>query len=544
VSTNNIVEIKIDADYATGQLKHEWRYIGYDECNYTHTPEGEQLIGKFGALTDGPYYMRTHHLFCTGNCHGTYKWGSTNVYTEDERGNAVYDWRTIDEILDVYLRNSVKPFFEIGFMPMDLADPRFAPDGRGFSDYHAYREIGWACPPKDYEKWFALVREVAEHCLDRYGSAEVDSWYWELWNEPDIFYWRGSVEEYCKLYDFTEAALHEVLPGARLAGPATCGPTPGNHGYIFLSKFLEHCSRGQNYVTGAVGTRLDFVTIHVKGGGFPFRINAAKATPSVQRLVAQVKLGLELIRSFGFGDREIVLSEADPDGWAAGGRFDNANMNFRNTEYYASYVAASYQQIRDLGDSLNMDVRPLAWAFMFVAERCFEGTRTFSTQGIDKAVFNLFRLFSRLGDRRYRFESSHSTDVNKLSQVIGEQASVEVAGLACRGETETLQVLVHSHHDDWDRNDALQVRVQIESLRKSAKFRIRHFRIDAEHSNAYAEWVRQGSPAYPDAEKWRAISGRSGLDELEPFDVVSTDEGDISFEFPTTAHAVSLFEID
>jgi len=538
------VKINVDAGRQTGPLKHDWRYIGYDECNYTHTPEGEQLIAKFGALKDAPYFMRTHHLFCTGNCHGTYKWGSTNVYTEDPTGKPIYDWTVIDSIIDVYLRNSAKPFFEIGFMPMDLADPRFAPNGYGFKDYRAYRDIGWACPPKDYEKWYELVRNVALHCVERYGRDEVLSWYWELWNEPDIFYWRGTVEEYCRLYDYTEAAVHAVLPEARLSGPATCGPTPGNHGHEFLSKFLDHCSRGQNYVSGAQGTRLDFITFHVKGGGFPFDVHASKATPSVHRQISQVKMGLETIRDHGYGALEVVLSEADPDGWAAGGRFDNANLNFRNTEYYASYVASSYQQIRNLGAVMGMDVRPLAWAFMFVGERCFEGTRTFSTQGIDKAVFNLFKMFARLGDTQCRFESSHRMDAWSIPSGPGERQVFEVSGLATGGGSGGLSVLIYAHHDDWDNNDVHSVEVELRGLATAKKYRTRHYRIDSEHSNAYAEWVRHGRPAYPSSDQREAINARSGLDQIETLDTTSTAEGAIHLSIMLPSHAVSLLEVE
>jgi len=118
---NQTVKIKVDASKWAGKLAHNWNYIGYDECNYTHSPGGMELIKKFGNM-EKPYYMRAHHMLCTGICHGEYKWGSTNVYTEDEKGNPVYDFTVIDKMCDIWLNNNCKPFFEIGFMPMDLAD--------------------------------------------------------------------------------------------------------------------------------------------------------------------------------------------------------------------------------------------------------------------------------------------------------------------------------------------------------------------------------------------------------------------------------------
>jgi xylan 1,4-beta-xylosidase len=184
------VHVAVDAGTWLGELAHNWTYIGYDEINYTYVPEGQELLAKFMAMQEKPYYVRAHHLLCTGNCHGFYKWGSTNAYLEDDAGNAVYDWRIVDLILDTLLTHNCKPFVEIGFMPQALADPACygAPD---IWDVQLYRAVGWACPPKDYQKWYDLVFNLVSHCLARYGLDEIKTWYWELWNEPDITYWLG-----------------------------------------------------------------------------------------------------------------------------------------------------------------------------------------------------------------------------------------------------------------------------------------------------------------------------------------------------------------
>ncbi|HEU5088475.1 MAG TPA: hypothetical protein VFT99_13560, partial [Roseiflexaceae bacterium] len=195
------IQITVDAGAPAGRLPHNWTYIGYDEINYTYVPEGHELLAKFGALGDGPYFVRAHHLFCTGNCHASYKWGSTNAYLETEDGSVVYDWTFVDLTFDAILEHGCKPFVELGFMPQDLADMS------RYSERHEswmgplYRSVGWACPPKAYQKWHDLVFALVRHCVERYGAEEAASWYWELWNEPDIFYWRGTPEEFNTLYD-------------------------------------------------------------------------------------------------------------------------------------------------------------------------------------------------------------------------------------------------------------------------------------------------------------------------------------------------------
>jgi xylan 1,4-beta-xylosidase len=537
------IQIRVDAGNPGNDLKHGWRYIGYDECNYTQAPEGRELLRKFGQLEDAPYYVRTHHLFCTGNCHGTYKWGSTNVYREDGQGNPIYDWEVVDDIIDILLENNLKPFFELGFMPMDLISDELYQGMNDWEKFGNYKEKFWSYPPKDYKKWYDLVYQLVTHCVEKYGENEVLTWYWELWNEPDIFYWRGTFEEFCMLFDYTEAAIHAVLNSARLGGPATTGPQKGSSSLEFLNKFLKHCAGGKNYYSGETGTRLDYVTFHVKGGAFPFHPEAPKATPSLLSYTEQVKLGLEAIRDYGFGDLEVVLSEADPDGWAAGGMYDNRNMNFRNTEYYASFVAASYHMIKMLAKEMRMDVRPLAWAFMFVGERCFEGTRTFSTQGIDKAVFNMFKAYAKMGSKELSFCCTGDKELLSYKEDFVMEEAPLVSGMAATDDRHSIQVMVFSHHDDWDTVADQEVEVTIENYSFSGKIRLKHYRIDNRHSNAYTEWMRQGKPKYPVGMQYEEIKAKDTLELLYPEETWAVQEGRVHVKFSLPAHAISLIEI-
>lgn len=548
------ITVKVDAGKTEGKQDHLWRWIGYDECNYTYIPEGVELLEKFAALGDAPYYVRSHFTFCTGNCHGTYKFGSTNVYTEDEQGNPVYDFTWYDRIMDTYINTGNKPFVELGFMPMDLADTAYLnPVKSDWDRYGQYKDRGWTCPPKDYNKWHAFIQTVISHLMERYGAKEIETWYFELWNEPDIFYWMGTCAEYCRLYDYTEHAVHSVHPGLRLAGPAVTGIFEGGQAQQFFRDFLKHCREGANFCTGEKGTRLDYITFHVKGGGFPFEVRAPKAVPSVESLVHQVKLGLDVIREFGYQDREVILSEADPDGWAAGGIYDNANMIFRNTEYYATFVASAYDKIERLGRRYGMTVRPLAWAFLFPGERCFEGTRTFTTQGIDKAVFNLFKIYGSLGYERLSFTSDGEREMDFLEEpdigdkthnsYTGQGEETDVSGFAVRGERGETQILIYSHNNDRDLREEQTISLFVEGL-TGERVTVRHYRIDEQHSNPYAEWVRRGRPLFPQGEEYAAIKARDGLEKLEEDRCMETDKGRLALQFGMPAHGISCLVIE
>jgi xylan 1,4-beta-xylosidase len=535
--------IRVDASAWVGELAHNWNYIGYDEINYTYVPEGQELLAKFMELQEKSYYVRPHHLLCTGNCHGFYKWGSTNAYLEDDQGNPLYDWTIVDRVFDTLLEYRCKPFVEIGFMPQDLADPERYDMAKDNWTAQQYRTVGWACPPKDYHKWYDLVFNLVCHCLERYGADEIATWYWELWNEPDIFYWQGSIDEFNKLYDYTAAAVKAACPAARVGGPATTNPAPGRRSAEFLDAFLDHCANGANYYSGQQGAALDFVTFHVKGGGYRADPKHRKQNPpSVKQILSNTRTGYEIISKYpAFKDLECILSEIDPDGWAAGGAWDNINLNFRNTEYYPSFVAAAFDKVSKFAKRENWDLKLLTWAFMFVGERCFEGTRAFSTQGIDKAILNLFRMYARMGTQEILFESSAAKDPLSYTDLNGYGEEPDISGFATLSGSKGLEVLIYNHHDDWDLSSEHAIELEIASLPfDSSDLVLKHYRIDQAHSNAYAEWVRLGRPMYPAAGQCQAIKSREGLELLEPPRKVRLYDGKLKLSFSLPVHGISL----
>src|SRR5579864_8460420 len=221
-STN--VHITVHADRTAGSFSPIWSFFGYDEPNYTYAPNGKKLLGELSALSPAPVYVRVHNLFTTGDGSASLKWGSTNVYTEDASGKPIYSWTILDRIFDTFHAAGIKPLVELGFMPEALSThPQ--PYRHNFPhDSAGGIYTGWAYPPKDYTKWAELVFQFVRHLRERYGDAEVKSWLWEVWNEPDIGYWQGTPEEYFKLYDFSVDAILRALPHAKVGGPDSTGP--------------------------------------------------------------------------------------------------------------------------------------------------------------------------------------------------------------------------------------------------------------------------------------------------------------------------------
>src|SRR6266487_957019 len=227
--------------------------------------DGKKLLSEIAALSPVPVYVRCHNLLTTGDGTPALKWGSTNAYTEDEKGNPIYDWHIVDSIFDSYIQRGMKPLAEIGFMPEALSThPQpyrhyWKPGVRYDSIY-----TGWAHLPKDYKKWSELIYQWVKHSMQRYGETEVKTWLWEVWNEPNISYWKGTQEEYFMIYDYAADAVKRALPAARIGGPATTGPG-WDKAAAYLKNFLLHCAEGKNYATGKKGVPLEFISFHAKG---------------------------------------------------------------------------------------------------------------------------------------------------------------------------------------------------------------------------------------------------------------------------------------
>ena len=532
------VEIRVDGEARLGPFRPIYSYFGYDEPNYTYSANGKKLIGELAALSPVPVQIRAHHLLVTGDGTPALKWGSTNAYTEDAAGKPVYDWTILDRIFDSYIQVGARPFVEIGFMPEALSttpEPytRHYPkpdDGKG-----------WSFPPKDYAKWAELVRRWVLHSVDRYGKAEVEHWSWELWNEPDgSGYWRGTPEEYDKLYDYTADAIKRALPTALVGGPGTTGPG-GARGATFLKQFLEHCAHGANAVTGKTGAPLDFISYHAKGQA---RVVDGHSRMGLDHNLLDVQKGLDMVNGYPqFRALPIVLSECDPEGCAACSARLYPQNSYRNGTMYPSYTAASMSNIFKLSDRYKSNLAGmLTWAFEFEDQPYFEGFRTLATNGIDKPILNLFRMAGMMRGDRVKVESSGAVGLDAILQS-GVHSTPDIDGLAARADRE-MAALVWNYYDDDLPAAPAPVHMALAGIPKTAaRVLMEHYRIDDEHSNAFTAWKRMGSPQQPSPEQYMQLEAAGGLQLLDSPRWLEAKDGKVEIRFPLPRHAVSLVRL-
>ncbi len=491
------VEIHVDADKTIGEMNPMWAWWGYDEPNYTYMKDGKKLLTDISNLSPVPVFVRAHSLLVTGEGTHGLKWGSTNAYTEDEDGNPIYDWTIVDKIFDTYIERGMKPFAQIGFMPKALSS-KPEPYRHYWKPGAAYEDIytGWAYPPKDYEKWAELVFQWVKHCVERYGKEEVESWYWEVWNEPNIGYWQGTTEEYIKLYDYSADAVKRALPTAKIGGPETTGPR-WDVAEEFLRTFLEHVKNGKNYATGETGSPLDFITFHAKGNP---RVIDGMVQMDMGAQLKDISKGFEIVASYPeFKDLPIIIGESDPEGCAACSEADYPHNAYRNGTMYASYTAASFSRKYALADHYGVNLLgAVTWGFEFENQPWFAGFRDMATNGVNKPVLNVFRMFGLMsGDRLEVKQDNLAYDFKKVRDQSVRGKQPDVNALASKSEN-SIAVMVWNYHDNDDLNvkDAM-VKVLIEHI-ESDKVLVHHYRVDQEHSNAYTLWKEMGRPQNPD----------------------------------------------
>ena len=528
------VSITVHADQSPGEMTPIWRFFGYDEANYTYMKDGKKLLGELGKLGTPQVFIRCHHLLTSGDGSPAMKWGSTGIYREDANGQPIYDWTIVDRIFDTYLGAGLKPYVEMGFMPEALSTRADLYPHHPPAKQRAPVDAGQAYPPKDYAKWGELMHQWVKHNVDVHGAAEVEQWPWEVWNEPNIFYWHATRPEYFRLYDYAVDGVRRALPTARVGGPETAGGPGGR----FLRAFLEHCARGTNDATGKIGAPLDFISFHAKGNP-TFVDNHVRMGMGGQ--LRNIRDAFAVVTNFPeYRNKPLVIGESDPEGCAA---CRDANDAYRNGTMYSSYEAAVFARKYELADQYGVQLEgALTWAFEFEDQPLFAGFRELACGGLDKPVLNVFRMFSHMSGRRLAVESSAAHDAASI-MMNGVRAEPDVSALASLDHNQLCVLAWHYHDDDVPGPDA-EVTLALDALPASVSTAtVTRYQIDATHCNAYDAWRRLGSPQPPTAEQYAQLEAAGQLTPFGPDEPLAIAAGKATLHLTLPRQAVTLFVV-
>ncbi|ACU62582.1 GH39 family glycosyl hydrolase [Chitinophaga pinensis] len=535
--TDNIpASIEVRLGQITGPMKPVWAWFGYDEPNYTYMKDGKKLLSEIAALSPVPVYVRTHSLLVSGDGVAALKWGSTNVYTEDANGQPVYNWTIIDSIFDTYINRGMKPLAQIGFMPQALSTHP-EPYRHYWKPGDPYTDIitGWAYPPKDYDKWRELAYQWAKHSVERYGQKEVESWYWEVWNEPNGHYWKGTREEFFKLYDYAADGIKKALSTARIGGINIAG-TSSKTATEWTTQFIEHCISGTNYATGKTGAPLDALLFHAKGN--PKLVNGIvrmNMSPQLRDIAAGFRIAASYPQTRNL---PLIIGESDPEGCAACGMATNPENAYRNGTLYSSYTAASFARKYLLADQYAINfLGAVSWSFEFENQPWFYGFRDLATNGVDKPVLNVFRMFGMMRGDRVNVSSSRMYPLETVldSSIRGQQT--EIGALASKA-AHTAAAMVWNYHDEDKKGPAELVNLTFKDV-PAQKVIIKTYLIDSDHSNSYEVWKKMGSPQHPTKKQISTLEKAGKLQIVQTIQKASMN-GEVQLPLRLQRQAVAL----
>jgi xylan 1,4-beta-xylosidase len=420
--------------------------------------------------------VRAHGILCD----------DLGVYTES-RGRPIHDFAGVDRVYDSLMEADLRPVVELSFMPAALArDP-----GKTVFNYE-----GIISPPRNWRRWAGLVRDLADHLLQRYGEDEVTGqWAFEVWNEPNMgVFWSGTPEEYYRLYDTSARAIKSVHPGLRVGGPSSAAAG-------WVRQLLAHL--------GDSGAPLDFVSSHVYGN-----------------------LPLDLRPALAAADRE-----GTPIWWTEWG----ANPNHFNRVGDSVFAAAFL--VRGMASALGRVEALSHW----VASDHFEeigappelfhgGFGLLSVGNLRKPRYWALALLARLGPHRLPVDVS------------GDGAGGLVDALAARHDDGRIGILAWNGTLDQGKvggDPALDrlVRLRV-SVPPGAPYTVRHYRIDAGHSNIVPAWEQMSrGAAWPSSEQWPVLHEANRLEELGPPKRVAAAGGVVELAFELPMPGVSYVEL-
>jgi len=524
------IKITVDMNGSRKSFKHFFNAFGYANTDYTYTGPSRRMYDYLSSYHRDFLYMRLHNIL-TSHGRGDYyllnhgmDYGNKSDYggyqnddrvvSIDEEGNLSFDWTYVDMVYDIMQEHKIRPIVETVFLPTCLRKS----------------EELWFIP-RDFNLWKNILQEFVKHLQERYGREEVEHWYFEVWNEADCHkYWVEDPSTFLALYDYMEDAVHSINPNIKVGGPAVMQ----NVGSRKIFKvFLEHCARGLNYATGKFGTRVDFISVHCKGG-YPESNN-----PSTDVMFDSIKVYMDMLKEYSeFDGIEFFNDESDIVWYGNLGIWKKSWLNFRNTHYSPGFTCKMMNMYCDIVEDqygVNLSIVDSDNCHIQWERKLFNGNRSQLTPlvkypSIDllkKPVFNSYVLLNRLGTERLTTECCDEGFGRKF-------------GVLPTVKDELISLMVWNFEDGMDDDvNPRTINLEIKNIAFTGKYNLIHYRIDEKHSNSYNIWRNAGKPITPSTEQIKMIREREGLELYEPVkSVIMCTE--LSFNLDMPMHSVSL----
>jgi xylan 1,4-beta-xylosidase len=477
--------VTIDAAAPDGRLHRPWRpIVGSEHLALLRRGRNEHGFDVGAELAEALRLAHDELGVEAVRAHGALL-DELGVYREVD-GRPVHDFTQLDAVYDRLLDLGLRPVVELSFMPRDLAADAEA-------TVFEYRAI--ISPPRDWDRWGALVADLARHLVERYGIDEVATWGFEVWNEPNlVVFWAGSQEDYFRLYDVTASAVKSVDERLLIGGPSTAAAG-------WVEDLLAHADRS--------GAAVDFLSTHTYG-----------SPPLDLRPIAEAhgKSGI-------------------PIWWTEWGISPTHFAIVNDGVFGAPLVAGGMKVAAARGEALAYWVASDHFVELGEPPRLFHGGFGLLTVGnLHKPRWWVLAMLERLGDETLACRAE------------GDGAGALVDAWATRSQDGRIAIAAWNGTLDQSKATGApaldrDVTLKIGGIETGARYTVRHHRLDAEHSNILAVWERLGSPDWPDEAGWRALRDADRIQELEPQSDVVADAGRVELAFTLPMPSVSLVEL-
>jgi xylan 1,4-beta-xylosidase len=469
--------IRVDVNAAAHPFPHFWEQMfGSGRAILSLRASYRQDLREVKQITDFKY-VRFHAILDD----------EVGVYKEDASGNPVYNFSYIDQIYDGLLDNGVKPFVELSFMPYQLAS---APILQAFW----YKPN--VAPPKDWKKWDDLITSLVAHLVSRYGINEVASWYFEVWNEPNLDFWAGTPkqETYWELYDHTARDIKQVSTRLRVGGPATAQAA-------WIGDFIRHCT--EKHIP------FDFVSTHVYGNDRAGDVFGTHENIPRSEMVCRA---VEKVH----GEIEHSSVPHVPLIWSEFNASYKNEPDVTDSPYMGPWIGNTIRQCDGLVDMMSY------WTFSDVFEEqgvvkmpFYGGYGLIAEDNIPKPAFNAFAVLHKLGDQRIQIDSD--------------------SALLTRTQDGTYVMALWNYSPPDESGHAEDITVKFENVNPT---KATIWRVDREHGDSYRAFKQMGEPSYPTREQIKQLRVAG---ELAPPETANVKNGALTLNIP--AHGLVVVEL-
>jgi len=521
----NRINISVDVSTIEEPLNHYWKKL----TTFSSASEGlrSQWQNQLKELQreGGFEYIRVHDVFSD----------RMMVCNFTEADTMAYNWSSVDELFDLFKSVNIKPFIGLGFVPSKLNK----------MDQPIFLWQDNRSPSQPMELWTELTREFIKHCINRYGLREVETWYFEVWKEPELPYgfWDGRNEEDFEFYRQTALTIKSIAPTLKVGGPGATYHM--NQQSYWLEIFLTYC---KDY-----SIPLDFVSLHIYPEDYIANekeceniskmLQESKSKDAMKKWMDLKKIYLDKNYTFNAVDsaKKTILDvlnfniETHITEWSVSTSYGNF---IQDTSFLSTFIVKNTLDCVNKVDAIGYG------AFTDLREEAKGGISSFhgglglmNKEGLKKPSYFAYHLLDKLGDGIIeKGEEYIITKKDENIQILAYNYAY-FDEIFLKGDPSLLTS--KERYLVFEEKPPNEINFNLSGL--NGKYKITRYQLDRENGSVFDEWSKLGMVENMTKEELEYLQGRAGPKiTVEYVEIL----GDYKGRILTSAHGIELITID